>query len=189
MNNWSQEVYITAWNYASTQHRGQTYRGPQNGEQVDYLNHIGMVTTEVMHCLQHTDQSYDADLAVQCAILHDSIEDTSSTYEDIQNLFGKGVADGVMALTKDETLPSKTEMMVHSLERIKAQPHEIWMVKVADRISNLYSPPFYWEDHKIAKYAEEAELIYDALAPSNELLAKRLRAKIDAYPSFMKSNN
>jgi (p)ppGpp synthase/HD superfamily hydrolase len=94
-----------------------------------------------------------------------------------------------MALTKDESLPDKTSMMLDSLERIKAQPKEVWMVKMADRISNLYSPPFYWNDRKIMKYAEEAELILNALAPANELLAARLRAKIDAYPSFLKTNS
>lgn len=188
MNNWNQEIYLTAWNYATIQHHGQTYGGPEKGQRVDYLNHIGMVTTEIMHSLQHTDQSYNADLAIQCAILHDSIEDTSSTYDDIKRLFGEAVANGVAALTKDESMSSKTEMMRDSLDRIKAQPHEVWMVKMADRISNLYCPPFYWKDKKIAKYAQEAELIFDALSPANVLLANRLRAKIDAYPKFKKSH-
>ena len=46
----------------------------------------------------------DRSLAIQLALLHDTIEDTKTTYEEIQNLFGSIVADGVKALTKDTAL-------------------------------------------------------------------------------------
>ncbi len=42
-------------------------------------------------------------LAVQCALLHDTIEDTDVTYDQVKDQFGTDGADGVMALTIDET--------------------------------------------------------------------------------------
>ncbi len=184
MNIWDQELYLKAWNYATVQHNEQTYGGPKEGLNLHYLTHIGMVSTEIMHTLHHTKQSYEGNLAIQCAILHDTIEDTSASAEEVTALFGNDVAAGVMALTKNESLPSKAEMMQDSLQRIKAQPHEIWMVKMADRISNLYHPPHYWNEKKIRKYADEAKMILDELQEANELLAERLNSKIDAYSNF-----
>lgn len=66
-----------------------------------------------------------------------SLIDTEATYEEVTSLFGKSVADGVNALTKNESLPAKHEQMMDSLTRIKMQPVEIWMVKLADRNCRL----------------------------------------------------
>ena len=59
------------------------------------------------------------------------------------------IAAGAMALTKNETLPAKREMMPDSLSRIKRQQKQIWVVKVADRIYNLQAPPYYWNKEKV----------------------------------------
>ena len=98
------------------------------------------------------------------------------------------VADGVMALTIDETIGldlGKFErrwlQMEDYLRRIKQQPHEIWMVKMADRITNLQPPPEHWTDRMIERYREGAELIYRELAPASGYLGERLRVKIDRY--------
>jgi len=63
---------------------------------------------------------------MHCAILHDTIEDTKFNYDKVKELFGEKIANGVLALTKDESLPTKNEMMLDSLERIKKQPKEVW---------------------------------------------------------------
>ena len=59
------------------------------------------------------------------------------------------------------------------------------MVKMADRICNLYHPPYYWDTKKIITYQEEATVIYNALNEANEVLAKRLENKIMAYRQFI----
>ena len=74
--------------------------------------------------------------------------------------------------------------MKDSLQRIKQQPQEVWMVKMADRITNLYHPPFYWNVEKILRYSQEAKLIHSELKASNHELAKRLLDKIEAYSQF-----
>ena len=96
------------------------------------------------------------------------------------------MADGVQALSKNTSLPTKAEQMRDSLDRIRQQPAEIWMVKMADRITNLYHPPHYWNNEKILAYRDEAQLIHDELLTADFGLAQRLQAKINAYPQFLK---
>lgn len=127
-------------------------------------------------------------LAIKCAILHDTIEDTSASYEKINELFGHEVANGVLALTKNDKIEGQIEKMLDSLKRIKEQPVEIWAVKMADRISNLYQPPYYWEDEKKLKYIEEAEIILDELKDGNQYLAERLKTKIKEYYRFLSTS-
>jgi len=120
-----------------------------------------------------------------CAILHDSIEDTEVTYEELKKEFGTSIADGVMALTKNETLATKREQMIDSLERIIKQPKEVWVVKMADRVANLGEPPYYWKAEKKERYRAEAQIIWDYLNEANEAMAKRLKEKIDAYEKYL----
>lgn len=115
-----------------------------------------------------------------CALLHDTVEDTAVTYEQVAAGFGQPVADGVLALTKDEGLP-KGEQMPDSLRRIKRQPREVWLVKLADRIVNLQPPPKHWQAERIAAYKVESDSILAALGEASPLLAERLAAKIEAY--------
>jgi (p)ppGpp synthase/HD superfamily hydrolase len=127
----------------------------------------------------------NAELAICCAILHDTIEDTEVTYEELQKEFGKAVANGVMALTKNETLATKREQMIDSLERIKKQPKEVWVVKMADRVANLGEPPHYWKLEKREAYKAEAQIIWDFLHEADETIAKRLKEKIEAYEQYL----
>ena len=97
--------------------------------------------------------------------------------------FGQAVAAGVLALTKDMALP-KEQQLADSLRRIRHQPPEVWMVKLADRISNLQPPPSHWTKQKSASYREEALQIHEALREASPSLAKRLLAKIESYRGY-----
>ncbi len=183
-SNWSQDTYVKAWDFATIAHHGQTYGGPVEGQRIDYINHIGSVAMELMWALGQSD-NVDGDLSIQCALLHDVIEDTESTYEQVKSEFGAAVADGVSALTKNESLSTKLEQMKDSLDRIKQQPKAVWMVKLADRITNLSAPPAYWNREKRINYQSEAQLILAQLGSANELLASRLASRIQSYQVFI----
>jgi (p)ppGpp synthase/HD superfamily hydrolase len=180
---WSIDDLQAAWELASRLHDGQKYGGSKQGEQIEYLNHIGSVTFEILAAIQQG-QGMNANLAIHCAILHDTIEDTDCSFEDIAELFGAEVAAGVMALTKDESIEGKENKIRDSLQRIKQQPREVWAVKLADRICNLSAPPFYWPKEKIIQYQNEARLILDTLREGNAYLAARLESKIAAYDRY-----
>lgn len=176
---WSQDGYVRAYRFAAQAHLGQTVPGTD----LLYIMHLSFVSMEVMAALS-VEEGHDEDLAVQCALLHDVIEDTEVTYKQVAAGFGQPVADGVLALTKDVTLP-KHRQMEDSLGRIQQRPYEVWMVKLADRIANLQPPPAYWTLERIAGYREEAGRIYEALQEASPLLAARLLGKMEEYKAFL----
>ena len=176
---WSQDSYLQAWDFACLAHRGQTYVGHMTGVEYDYLNHPAAVTMEVLHALAFHPE-YDGNLAVQCALLHDVLEDTDTRYATLLAEFGQSVADGVSALSKDPNLP-KSAQMADSLQRIQQQPREIWLVKLADRISNLQYIPPHWSASKAAAYRVEAQVIADTLGAASPVLAQRLALHIQRY--------
>lgn len=177
---WSQELYDKAYRFAAQAHLGQKIPGSE----IPYLMHLSLVSMEVMTALCLDGLKKQADLAVSCALLHDVIEDTSTTHSDVENEFGSEIASGVLALTKNTKLPNKWEQMEDSLQRITEQPQEIWMVKLADRICNLAPPPFYWDDPKKRNYQQEARLIHNKLHSASPTLATRLLLKIDQYAGY-----
>lgn len=74
--------------------------------------------------------------------------------------------------------------MNDSLQRILKQAPEVALVKLADRITNLYRPPFYWKKEKIKSYREEAILICETLKDSDPFLINRLKEKIEMYANY-----
>jgi (p)ppGpp synthase/HD superfamily hydrolase len=171
------------WQKVTVLHSGQTYGGQRKDEKIEYINHIGSVVFEILNACQHT-ENFNGELAVSCALLHDTIEDTALTPEELKQLYGEQVTAGVLALTKDKN-KAKEEQMFDSLTRIKAQPKEVWAVKMADRICNLYAPPYYWDNNKKLNYLEEARAIHFHLKDGNEYLANRLMQKIEDYKKYL----
>lgn len=174
-----QEAYIAAWNFACHAHRGQKLPGCE----LPYVNHIGSVAMEVLVAIAGGGAARP-DLAIQCALLHDVLEDTETGYAALEAAFGAAVAQGVLALSKDPGLPGRAAQMEDSLTRIRLQPREIWMVKLADRITNLQPPPSHWPAAKITAYLQEAVLIHRTLGDADRLLAERLAQKIAAYARY-----
>lgn len=178
-NNWSQDKYIHALKFAAIAHNEQPY--PRLN--LPYLYHLNLVSMEIIAALNHTPDA-NGNLAIQCALLHDTIEDTGTSYEDLENGFGIAVADGVKALSKNDSLKEE-DTLNDSLKRIKEQPKEIWMVKLADRIANMQKPPENWNTNKIEMYYKDAILIYNSLKEASPFLASRLKSKIEEYRSYI----
>lgn len=178
-DSWSQDIYIKTCLFAAKLHQGQVVPDTD----LPYMTHVNFVAMEVLAALA-VEKGRNENLAVQCALLHDVIEDTDTTYEHVKAEFGQAVADGVQALSKDKSL-DKGIQLGDSLDRIRKQPREVWMVKLADRITNLQPPPSYWTKTKICHYREEALLILDALKEASPLLAERLSNKIEEYKGFI----
>ncbi len=173
---WDQEKYVVAYRCAADAHRTQTVTSRPD---LPYIIHPSLVSMEVMAALQ-AESGLDGNLALQCALLHDVVEDTDISANEIQARFGKSVAMGVMALSKDKSL-DPSDRMADCLRRIRKQPREVWIVKLADRITNLQPPPGDWTQQKIEDYRLESVQILDALGEASSLLANRLREKIRTY--------
>lgn len=168
---------------AAEAHLGQAIPG----REIPYLSHVGAVAMEVSWAIAARIDSRPVarpTLAIQCALLHDVVEDTAVTLEQIAARFGDEVARGVAALTKNPAVGDKAAQMRDSLERIRQCPPEVWMVKLADRIQNLREPPSYWSATKIRGYRDEALTIHAALGEACPVLGPRLLERIGAYAAF-----
>ena len=174
-----QSSYQKAINFAAQKHEGQTITGTQ----LPYLVHVCNVAMEVLIASHHS-MEFNITLAVQVALLHDTIEDTPTSYEELSEIFSEDIAAGVLALTKNEKLP-KAEQMPDSLRRIKALPKEIWAVKLADRITNLQKPPELWNASKKSAYLDEAVFIAAYLEGGNAYLEQRIKELIQSYKAYI----
>ena len=171
----SRDLYMRAWLFAAARHQGQT----MIGSELPYLTHLGAVAMEVLATIA-VEKLANPDLAVACALLHDTIEDTKTTAEEIATQFGAVIAAGVVALSKDEQLPEDARM-ADSLRRIQEQPREIWLVKLADRIVNMEPAPAKWSAEKRRSYKAQATTILEQLGSASPSLAARLRDMIARY--------
>lgn len=194
MNTWNADLFEELSLFAAEHHRNQVV---PNGKQLPYYLHLTQVCNRAMRAAVDRSE-LDVDLIMACAILHDVIEDCALTpelYENISNeirqKFGDVVLSGVLALSKKEIHDAsgnrdKAAMMTDSLERIKLQKHEVWAVKLADRICNLQPPPPHWKDEKKQAYLVEAEAIHAALHPASPILANELLQRISQYKRYIK---
>jgi (p)ppGpp synthase/HD superfamily hydrolase len=172
-----QKKIVDACFFASKVHKEQKYTGDEL-----HIPHIENIVVEIMG----VDSTLEnPELAIICAILYKSIENTPTNYDDIKKKFGETVANGLIALTEDKTIPDKKARMIDSLNRIKQQPKEIWVVKMADIVANLGKLPHNWNLNKYLAYLEEAQIILDYLQQGNEIMANRLKKKIESYKGIL----
>lgn len=179
MNTLNTDTLQIAWRLAAERHRDPKY----SGTGLPYLMHLGSVCLELYPALAAAPER-DVILALTCAILHDTVEDTGLTPGELAGLFGEAVAQGVAALSKNPNLHG-AEGMHDSLKRIREQPPEVWMVKMADRCANLGQPPAHWNAEKCRSYADEGETILEALGVASPLLAVRLAERIRVWRQFV----
>jgi (p)ppGpp synthase/HD superfamily hydrolase len=175
----TQEIYQEAIKFAGEKHKNQKVPGTDS----NYLLHLANVAMEVLFACKQKDD-FDINYALQLALLHDTLEDTETEFIELEETFGKKVALGVQALTKNDSLTSKKERMIDSLKRINALEKEVGTVKLADRITNLQKPPKHWKKDKIRNYQKEAKLIGKMLGTKNLYLNKRLETKIAEYKKY-----
>jgi (p)ppGpp synthase/HD superfamily hydrolase len=178
-----QDVFKRALDFAAQVHRDQ--KVPGSG--LPYVVHVAKVAMEVLAATEE-DESAVRNLALACALLHDTVEDSGpaeqpTVRERIRTEFGPEVADGVDALTKDDRLP-KAERMADSLRRIRLHPRAVWLVKLADRITNLEPPPPSWSTEKCTAYAAEARTILETLGQASERLRRRFEQKLTEYEVY-----
>lgn len=189
---WDPGLFEKASRFAADKHGSQKVPGTN----LPYLLHLIQVCNRAVRAAE-LDPSLDGNMIMQCALLHDVIEDGATTDEEkslmrdeIKKMFGSQIADGVSALSKVDSFHSdglldKGAMMADSLQRILKQPKEVWVVKMADRITNLQSPPSYWTLSKKKYYLNEAKEIYKALHSSSVLLANEMKVRMAEYEVFV----
>ena len=174
---WNLNLINNAVMFASKKHSGQMMTYPSD---VPYSAHYFSVTLNAIELAKLCEFEIDWELLICSAILHDTIEDTPATYEELKENFGEKIANGVFALTKNSLLDKKDQMK-DSLERIKKQPKEIAIVKIADRLYNISSRVPTWSIEKQEAYKKEAQIICDELGFVSDKIKAKLQHQINVY--------
>jgi len=112
------------------------------------------------------------------AVLHDTVEDTDTTFEEITAMFGAKVA-AVVREVSDDTSLAKADRKRLQIEHAPQMSRRAALVKLADKTSNLRdvasSPPRGWPLARRRAYFDWAKAVVEQLPPVN----KRLRAAFD----------
>ncbi|XP_069321800.1 guanosine-3',5'-bis(diphosphate) 3'-pyrophosphohydrolase MESH1 isoform X1 [Eulemur rufifrons] len=148
---------LEAADFAARKHRQQRRKDPEG---TPYINHpIG-----VARILTH--EAGITDIAVlQAALLHDTVEDTDTTLDEVELHFGAQVRRLVEEVTDDKTLPK----MERKRLQVEQAPHSspgAKLVKLADKLYNLRDlnrcTPEGWSEHRVQEYFEWAAQISEA---------------------------
>ncbi len=121
---------VPAWqkaaSFATRCHRSQLRKDGKT----PYIAHpfrVAMALRDVFGC--------DDEVAICCALLHDTIEDTATDYDDIHRRFGEQVADAVAAMTKNMLLREDLREPDYDA-RLASGPWQARLVKLADVYDN-----------------------------------------------------
>ncbi len=159
--------------FASVAHKNQMMMDPE----VPYLTHLISVASNVLEAYHNGEEKFNLDYALKLAILHDTIEDTEVTYDMLEQRYGKDIAMGVLALSKNDSLPYNMQLE-DSIERIKKAPREVAIVKLADRTYNLMIKPEKWSKEKWDNYLKESEYMLNEIGIANKYLEDKLQERI-----------
>jgi (p)ppGpp synthase/HD superfamily hydrolase len=161
--------------YATRRHSGQTRKGKAAEP---YANHLA----EVAFLLASTAEEPDACL-VAAGWLHDTLEDTAATRDELDQLFGKHVTDIVVEVTDDKSLP-KSERKSLQVMNTPKKSVKARLLKVADKISNLdaiaTSPPKDWDATRCNEYVDWAESVVASCKGLNAALDKAFVSAAEA---------
>jgi len=140
-----------ALDFAARKHRDQRRKGAASEP---YINHPAEVARLVAEATAGVDP-----VLVIAALLHDTIEDTETTMDELAREFGPEVASLVAEVTDDKSLPKAERKQL----QVKNAPHKsprAKLIKVADKTSNLRSivasPPADWSLQRKREYFDWA---------------------------------
>ena len=154
--------------FATERHAGQLRKYTNEPYIVHPIQVCGMVSTlyssETMKCI---------------ALGHDLIEDTETTFQELNDIFGLQIAHGIHLLSDMETGNRATRKAL-SRERLALAPAHIQDIKVCDLICN--TPSIVTHDPEFAKvYLKEKKLLLDVLTKASPELILMARQQIEVY--------
>ena len=153
--------------FAARKHRDQRRKDP---EASPYINH----PIEVAEVLARIGGVNDLE-ALQAAILHDTIEDTDTTAEELELTFGRAVRSLVEELTDDKTLPKqrRKDLQIECAPRLSVHAK---CIKLADKICNVrdltHKPPADWSPERRMEYFDWCRRVLESCRGINEELAR-----------------
>ena len=150
--------FIRALEFASRKHSVQRRK---DAEASPYINHpIALVSILAVEA-----EIDDSDVLC-AALLHDTIEDTKTSREELVAQFGAAIADIVLEVTDDKTLEKEARKRLQ-IEHAHALSPAAGLVKLADKIANLRDvaqcPPPDWPLQRRQEYFDWAKAVVDEI--------------------------
>jgi guanosine-3',5'-bis(diphosphate) 3'-pyrophosphohydrolase len=160
--------FLTALEFAAQKHSAQRRK---SNEDIPYINHpiaVARLLAEVGG-VRH-------DNVLMAALLHDTLEDTATTADELTAAFGPVVCGLVQEVTDDKTLP-KTQRKQLQIEHAPSRSPGAALIKLADKISNVgdlcRSPPAGWSQERLVEYVLWADAVVRKLPVDNGPLLAR----------------
>jgi (p)ppGpp synthase/HD superfamily hydrolase len=158
-------LILRAFKFAASKHRHQRRKDEKASP---YINHL-IVVAETLRVVGGIREA--ATLAA--GILHDVIEDTDTSPEELEREFGREICGIVSELTDDKELPKLVRKRLQ-IEHAAHLSTPARYVKIADKISNLddiiHSPPAGWSLARLEEYVIWAGRVIDGVRGCNQAL-------------------
>jgi guanosine-3',5'-bis(diphosphate) 3'-pyrophosphohydrolase len=158
-------LLFRALRFSADKHRDQRRKDSRASP---YINH----PIEVAELLWRVGQVHDV-VAIAGALLHDTIEDTETTADEIAACFSRQIAELVLEVSDDKTLPKAERKRNQILHAPHISRRAQW-VKLADKICNVYdithSPPRDWPLQRRREYLDWTEQVVAGLRGCNPAL-------------------
>ncbi|MGH8252017.1 MAG: HD domain-containing protein [Steroidobacteraceae bacterium] len=168
-------LVIRAASFAAYKHRNHRRK---NAEATPYINH----PLAVAQVLSVEGAVHDA-VILAAALLHDTVEDTETTYEELTEAFGTRVSEIVREVSDDKQLPKDVRKLQQIEHAARASP-AAQQVKIADKICNLReilaTPPANWSEARKQEYFDWAKAVVDQVRGANQTLARKFDEVFDA---------
>ncbi len=158
-------LLIKAMHFSADKHR---YQRRKDQAKSPYINH----PIEVTELLWEVGGVRDLHILL-AALLHDTLEDTQTTPEEISGLFGPQVLALVLEVTDDKSLP-KAERKRLQVENAAHKSHGARLIKLADKSCNVRdlvgSPPVDWSLERKREYLMWSDQVVAGLRGTNPAL-------------------
>jgi guanosine-3',5'-bis(diphosphate) 3'-pyrophosphohydrolase len=160
-------LIFKALTFAAHKHRDQRRK---NTSASPYINHPISLADLLVNEAGITDPK-----VICCALLHDTIEDTETTADELTSAFGSAICNIVLEVTDDKNL-DKAERKRLQIVHAATVSDEAKLVKLADKICNLrdivIDPPADWDLERKRQYFIWAKQVVDQLRGTHASLEK-----------------
>ena len=169
------EDAAAAWEFAKQKHAGQT-----RSDGSPYSNHVERVAKSV----EQFKASHNLDALISAAYLHDTLEDTDTTHEDLVALFGGLVASLVKELTSDKEEIARVGKAQYLASKMSTMSSYALVIKLADRLDNIGDIATAKTPEWRQKYKAETLHIMDTiernrvLSPTHRRIIDMIREKL-----------
>src|SRR5262245_15002388 len=169
------ELVLQAAAFAAEKHRTQRRKDVET----PYINH----PIQLAYILVQA--NIEDPIVLAAALLHDTVEDTSTTFDEIEIVFGYEIARIVAECSDDKSL-GKLERKQAQIDHAPKLSHRAKLVKIADKIANVSdiegAPPAGWSLERKREYFDWAKAVVDRMRGTNAALEERFDAEFTKRP-------